>query len=80
MSFPGWLMCRSNWDSLFDMDGTLVNSVAGVTAAWEVFAKKYPHRDIDVTYILSCGFFVTSPFTSSAYNIIVYSDSWNPDR
>jgi len=38
---------------LFDMDGTLVDSVAGVTAAWEVFAKKYPDKDINVRDILS---------------------------
>lgn len=38
--------------SLFDMDGTLVNSTAGVIGAWEVFRQSYP--DIDVNYILSC--------------------------
>lgn len=38
--------------SLFDMDGTLVNSTAGVVGAWELFRKKYP--TIDVNDILSC--------------------------
>jgi len=36
---------------LFDMDGTLVDSKAGVEGAWEVFAASYPH--IDVHQILS---------------------------
>nr|GAT49052.1 predicted protein [Mycena chlorophos] len=36
---------------LFDMDGTLVDSTAGVVGAWDVFKLKYPH--IDVTDILS---------------------------
>ncbi|KAJ6490395.1 HAD-like domain-containing protein [Mycena vitilis] len=36
---------------LFDMDGTLVNSTAGVEGAWAVFKKSYP--DIDVHDILS---------------------------
>lgn len=38
---------------LFDMDGTLVDSTAGVTAAWEFFAEKYPDKNIDVGEILS---------------------------
>ncbi|EAU84628.1 phosphatase [Coprinopsis cinerea okayama7 len=36
---------------LFDMDGTLVDSTAGVEGAWKVFKKSYPH--IDVHDILS---------------------------
>ena len=36
------------------MDGTLVDSTAGVVGAWEVFAASYPH--IDVKEILSCEF------------------------
>lgn len=39
------------------MDGTLVDSVAGVTAAWEAVAKEYPGKDINVEEILSCEFF-----------------------
>ncbi|KAJ7490386.1 HAD-like domain-containing protein [Mycena galericulata] len=35
----------------FDMDGTLVDSTAGVVGAWEVFRKSYP--GIDVEDILS---------------------------
>ncbi|KAG5651377.1 hypothetical protein H0H81_008876 [Sphagnurus paluster] len=30
---------------LFDMDGTLVDSTAGVIGAWELFRKKYPDTD-----------------------------------
>ncbi|KAF8914165.1 phosphatase [Gymnopilus junonius] len=36
---------------LFDMDGTLVDSTAGVVGAWELFRKSYP--TIDVQDILS---------------------------
>ncbi|KDR83939.1 hypothetical protein GALMADRAFT_150979 [Galerina marginata CBS 339.88] len=36
---------------LFDMDGTLVDSTAGVVGAWELFRQSYP--TIDVHYILS---------------------------
>ncbi|KAJ7068483.1 HAD-like domain-containing protein [Mycena amicta] len=36
---------------LFDMDGTLVDSTAGVEGAWDVFKRSYP--DIDVADILS---------------------------
>jgi len=38
--------------SLFDMDGTLVDSTAGVVGAWKTFKKSYP--DIDVNQILEC--------------------------
>lgn len=34
------------------MDGTLVDSTAGVVGAWETFREAYP--DIDVQSILSC--------------------------
>jgi len=37
---------------LFDMDGTLVDSLAGVTGAWELFATKYDN--LDVKEILGC--------------------------
>ncbi|KAM6496015.1 HAD-like domain containing protein [Amanita muscaria] len=38
---------------LFDMDGTLVDSTAGVLGAWKTFAESYP--GIDVGEILSCS-------------------------
>ena len=44
--------CTLTDGSLFDMDGTLVNSTAGVVGAWEVFAQSYP--GLDVHNILSC--------------------------
>uniref|UniRef100_A0A0W0EZ85 Phosphatase n=1 Tax=Moniliophthora roreri TaxID=221103 RepID=A0A0W0EZ85_MONRR len=37
--------------ALFDMDGTLIDSTAGVVGAWELFREKYPN--IDVQDILS---------------------------
>ena len=37
------------------MDGTLVDSMAGVTGAWELFATKYP--GLNVKEILGCAFF-----------------------
>lgn len=33
--------------SLFDMDGTLVDSTAGVIGAWETFADTYPGLDVE---------------------------------
>ncbi|KAJ3972560.1 HAD-like domain-containing protein [Lentinula raphanica] len=36
---------------LFDMDGTLVDSTAGVVGAWELFKQKYP--EINVEDVLS---------------------------
>lgn len=33
------------------MDGTLVDSTAGVVGAWELFKEKYPQ--LDVTQVLS---------------------------
>ena len=35
---------------LFDMDGTLIDSTAGVQGAWRIFATQYP--GLDVPYIL----------------------------
>lgn len=67
--FWWWLIRRSVWNSLFDMDGTLVDSVAGVTAAWEIFAEKYPDKNIDVRDILSSGFSFVERFTFGAYNL-----------
>ncbi|KIK67940.1 hypothetical protein GYMLUDRAFT_36747 [Collybiopsis luxurians FD-317 M1] len=32
--------------ALFDMDGTLVDSTAGVVGAWELFEQKYPNINI----------------------------------
>ena len=46
------MLTRSLEDSLFDMDGTLVDSTDGVVGAWELFAEKYP--GLDVTQVLSC--------------------------
>ena len=34
------------------MDGTLVDSTAGLAGAWDVFKQKYPNIDVD--HILSC--------------------------
>ena len=62
------------------MDGTLVNSLAGVTAAWEVMAKKYLDKDINVKEILSCESFFMASFIFSAYNPMVCSNSWHSDR
>jgi len=38
--------------SLFDMDGTLVDSTDGVVGAWETFQESYP--DININKILKC--------------------------
>lgn len=56
--------------SLFDMDGTLVDSTAGVVGAWDIFHESYP--DIDVKKILSSEHCLTSiassrPITSLEY-------------
>lgn len=37
------------------MDGTLVDSMAGVQGAWELFATKY--SGLNLKEILSCGYF-----------------------
>ena len=59
------------------MDGTLVDSVAGVTAAWEALAKKYP-GGLNVEEILSCEFLIATYF--DAYNLVVCSIPWYQDR
>jgi hypothetical protein len=43
---------KPDFCSLFDMDGTLVNSTKGVEGAWKLFADRYP--GLDVKDILSC--------------------------
>ncbi|EGO02173.1 hypothetical protein SERLA73DRAFT_86389 [Serpula lacrymans var. lacrymans S7.3] len=40
---------------LFDMDGTLVDSTAGVVGAWETFAESYPGLDIHAILSTSHG-------------------------
>jgi beta-phosphoglucomutase-like phosphatase (HAD superfamily) len=37
--------------SLFDMDGTLVDSTVGVVGAWNAFKQTYP--DLDIEHILN---------------------------
>lgn len=44
------------------MDGTLVDSTAGVTAAWEAILEEYPREDLTVEEILSCEPFFTKSF------------------
>jgi len=58
---------------LFDMDGTLVDSTAGVIGAWTAFAKTYP--DIDVEDILSGGHGVRT-----VENLRKYCKIDNPDE
>jgi len=41
------------------MDGTLVNSEAGVKGAWETFAKTYPYINVQETLIGVCTHFVS---------------------
>ena len=66
------------WASLFDMDGTLVDSTAGVAAAWEAVVKEYPDKDLRIDDILSCGLFFS--WHLSADITVVYSISWHQDR
>lgn len=40
------------------MDGTLVDSTAGVVAAWEAAVKKYPGSGLTAKEILSCTCFL----------------------
>ncbi|KAF9226638.1 HAD-like protein [Gyrodon lividus] len=40
---------------LFDMDGTLVDSTAGVVGAWSTFAKTYPGLDVETILHTSHG-------------------------
>jgi len=60
------------------MDGTLVDSTAGVAAAWEATVKEYPGIGLSVEEILSCEFFFVASF--GAYNLVICSISWYPDR
>jgi len=60
------------------MDGTLVDSAAGVAAAWEAIAKEYPEKGIDVKDILSCESLIVTSF--GAYNLVVFRVSWYQDR
>lgn len=46
------------------MDGTLVDSTAGVQGAWETFAESYP--GIDLREILSCEYLPAFPFLKTA--------------
>lgn len=62
------------------MDGTLVNSLAGVTAAWEVFKRDYPDKALNVTEILSRGSYFMFRATLNAYNLVAHRNSWYPDR
>ncbi|KAL1668004.1 HAD-like domain-containing protein [Schizophyllum commune] len=41
---------------LFDMDGTLIDSTAGINGAWEIFHKDYPHMDMDKVLSTAHGF------------------------
>jgi phosphoglycolate phosphatase-like HAD superfamily hydrolase len=59
MSFDEFRSCGYEADKnvrLFDMDGTLIDSTAGVQGAWEKFAQKYPF--IDLKEILSCQYLI----------------------
>ncbi|KIY49391.1 HAD-like protein [Fistulina hepatica ATCC 64428] len=40
---------------LFDMDGTLIDSTAGINGAWEVFRETYPFIDLDKVLRASHG-------------------------
>lgn len=46
LNCPGNKFEQSRYCSLFDMDGTLVDSTAGVIGAWETFAETYSGLDI----------------------------------
>ena len=56
------------------MDGTLVDSTAGVTAAWETIVREYPEKDLNVGEILSCESFFVASF--GACNLVICSISW----
>lgn len=58
---------------LFDMDGTLVDSTAGVVGAWEVFAQSYP--GLDVHNILS-----SSHGVRTVENLRVHCGITDPDE
>ncbi|KAI6135012.1 HAD-like domain-containing protein [Pisolithus croceorrhizus] len=58
---------------LFDMDGTLVDSTAGVVGAWETFAKTYP--GLDVANILS-----NSHGVRTVDNLVKYCNVTDPAK
>ncbi|KAI6163094.1 HAD-like domain-containing protein, partial [Pisolithus thermaeus] len=58
---------------LFDMDGTLVDSTAGVVGAWETFAKTYP--GLDVANILS-----NSHGVRTVDNLVKYCNVTDPTK
>lgn len=41
--------------SLFDMDGTLIDSTPGVVGAWELFAETYPGIDVQEILESACN-------------------------
>lgn len=57
--------------SLFDMDGTLVDSTTGVKGAWNLFRETYP--TIDVNYVLSCEYLYLQ------YTAFLFLDLFNLD-
>ncbi len=44
--FTSWIPNAVHFIRLFDMDGTLLDSTAGVVGAWEKFKETYPGIDI----------------------------------
>ena len=61
------------------MDGTLVDSTAGVTAAWEALVKEYPGKGLNVEDILSCELFSWDLSLPAPYNHMTSSIPWHPD-
>ncbi|KAJ7737858.1 HAD-like domain-containing protein [Mycena maculata] len=59
--------------TLIDMDGTLVDSTAGIEGAWEVFKKSYP--DIDVKKILR-----SSHGVRTIDNLRIYCGITDPEK
>lgn len=45
-TFTSWVLDIVYSIRLFDMDGTLLDSTAGVVGAWEKFKETYPGIDI----------------------------------
>lgn len=60
---------RNDNARLFDMDGTLIDSTAGVIGAWNLFKEKYP--GLDVEQILSCEFIAFSSSRLDTYITLV---------
>lgn len=74
--FIGITLADSFYDSLFDMDGTLVDSTAGVEGAWDLFRETYP--SIDVQNILSCEHCIATPYIRSNSNLnFFFSIAWH---